>query len=336
MNAAPEPGEAAATIVGAGSVGLALALRLARAGVGVLLVTRRPEAARTLAERGLAGDDPATGARVAAAVRASAEPTPRSLAPGPVFLCTRANAVDAVARMLAGTPAPLVTFQNDVASETAAARHHAPVIGGVWRETVTRRADDRVCLQLERPGRAVVGLHPHGWIAEVDAVAALLRRGDIDVSVSRDIARDKWLKLCVNLMSAPNALIRRSDHRTRAFVEIKARLLEEARAALFAAGIAPRSCDGRDRSLVEEIAWQRASLASGESARELPIYNQVWSALRHGASLEADAYHRRILRLAEESAIPAPVNARVLEVLLRQAASGAGPESIAAAEILDV
>lgn len=334
MNAAPEPGEAAATIVGAGSVGLALALRLARAGVGVLLVTRRPEAARTLAERGLAGEDPATGARVAAAVRASAEPTPRSLAPGPVFVCTRANAVDAVARRLAGTPAPLVTFQNDVASEVAAARHHAPVIGGVWRETVTRRADDRVCLQLERPGRAVVGLHPHGWIAEVDAVAALLRRGDIDVSVSRDIARDKWLKLCVNLMSTPNALVRRDDHRGPAFVDVKVRLLEEARATLAAAGIDARPCDDRDRTLDEEIALQRDALARGTSARALPLYNHVWTALRHGAPLEADAYHERILALARAHAVAAPVNARVLEKLLEASQRALGPECFAARELL--
>jgi ketopantoate reductase len=139
----------------------------------------------------------------------------------------------------------------------------------------------------------------------------------------------------MNLMSAPNALIRRSDHTTRAFVEIKARLLEEARAALFAAGIEARSCDGRDRSLAEEIAWQRASLERGESARSLPLYNQVWSALRGGGPLEADAYHRRILDLAGHNGVPAPVNTRVLEILLRQAASGVGPESVAAAEILE-
>jgi 2-dehydropantoate 2-reductase len=180
----------------------------------------------------------------------------------------------------------------------------------------------------------VLGRHPGGASPVLDALAARLRAAGYDVGISARIAEDRWLKLCVNLMSAPNALVRRSDHTTRAFVEIKARLLEEARAALFAAGIAARSCDGRDRSLLEEIAWHRASLARGESARDLPLYNQVWSALRHGTSLEADAYHRRILRLADEAATPAPVNAKVLDVLLRQAANGAGPESVSAAELL--
>ena len=150
-----------------------------------------------------------------------------------------------------------------------------------------------------------------------DELADALRRAGYDVGVSTRILEDKWLKLCVNLMSAPNALIRREDHATRAFVEIKARLLEEARAILLAAGIRARSCDGRDRSLEQEIAHQRESLALGTSARRLPVYNQVWAALRHGGPVEADRYHRRMLALAAEHGIAAPQNARVLEALER-------------------
>ena len=58
-----------------------------------------------------------------------------------------------------------------------------------------------------------------------------------------------------------------TDHESQAFVSVKVRLLEEARAALLAAGIEARSCDGRDRSLDEEIAFQRESLARGTRAR---------------------------------------------------------------------
>jgi 2-dehydropantoate 2-reductase len=246
----------------------------------------------------------------------------------------RASETEAAAAAL-GPVAPLAvvaSFQNDLENESILARRFPVVIGAPLRQTCTRTAPNAAL--ATGGGRVVLGRHPSGTSPVLEALASRLRAAGYDVGISARIAEDRWLKLCVNLMSAPNALIRRSDHRTRAFVEIKARLLEEARAALFAAGIVARSCDGRDRSLAEEIAWQRASLARGESARELPIYNQVWSALRHGAPLEADAYHRRILGLAAQAGIPAPVNARVLEVLLRQAAAGAGPESVAAAEIL--
>jgi len=323
----------AATVVGAGSVGLALAARLARGGVRVTVVARRPETAALLAERGLTVEDPASGACEGLAVRACAGA--EALEPaGPVFLCTRIDAVAELARALAGRAAAAVTFQNDVVSEEAAARFLPRVIGGVWRETVTRVADDRVRCQLGRRGRAIVGLHPRGGHPDVEAVAALLARGEIDVSISPEIGRDKWLKLCVNLMSTPNALVRRPDHAAAEFVEVKVRLLEEARAALAAAGIDATPCDGRDRTLDAEIAFQREALATGASARSIPLYNQVWTSLRHGAPLEADAYHERILALARAHAVSAPVNALVLARLLEAAQRRLGPESCAARELL--
>jgi 2-dehydropantoate 2-reductase len=180
----------------------------------------------------------------------------------------------------------------------------------------------------------VVGDHPEGAGPAAKGLAAALRGAGYEVAVSPRIAEDRWLKLCVNLTSAVNALVVRPDHTTRAFVEAKARLLEEAAAVLDAAGIAARPCDAGDRTLAEEIAHLRASLAAGASARTLPIYNQVWQALANGGPLEADLYHRRILALARRAAVPAPMNERVLEILLRQAASGAGPESVRAAELL--
>jgi 2-dehydropantoate 2-reductase len=323
-----------ATIVGAGSVGLALAARLAHAGVAVLLVTRREDAARALAARGLAAEDPATGARVGVGLRATADPAWPAQAAGPVFVCTRADAVEAVAHAFGDLASPFVTFQNDVASEAVAARHVRLVIGGVWRETATRRADDRVSLQLARPGRAVVGLHPRGRSAAVEDVAALLRRGGVDASVSEAIERDKWLKLCINLMSTPNALVRRPDHTTAAFADVKVRLLEEAEAVLAAAGIDATPCDGRDRTLAEEIVFQREALARGKSARPLPLYNHVWTALRSGAPLEADAYHERILALAEQHGLAAPVNRLVLEKLREAARTALGPECCEARELL--
>jgi 2-dehydropantoate 2-reductase len=324
---------AAATVVGAGSLGLALAARLARGGVRVLVVTRRPEAARLLAERGLEVEDPATGARVGCAVRASDALGAVEPGAGPIFVCTRADGVAEVARALAGRAAALVTFQNDVVSEEEAARFVPRVIGGVWRETVTRVADDRVRYPQGR-GRAVLGLHPHGSHPDVEAAAAVLRRGGVDVSISAAIERDKWLKLCVNLMSAPNALVRRPDHETPEFVALKVRLLEEARAALAAAGIDAAPCDGRDRTLDAEIAFQRDALARGTSARPIPLYNQVWTSLRHGAPLEADGYHERILALARAHGVPAPVNALVLARLRAAARSRLGPESCSARELL--
>jgi 2-dehydropantoate 2-reductase len=322
-------------VYGAGAVGLVLGARLARAGLPVLLVTRRQAAARLIDELGVRIEDPSTGLaleqRVPAVcgIEAAAE---RSQA-GPVLFCMRSSDTAAAARALAAVApaATVASLQNDVDNEPELAHSFSRVIGGCMRQTSTRVADN--CAVTVGSGRIAIGLWPAGDAPCVHDLAEALRRAGYDVGVSTRIPEDKWLKLCVNLMSAPNALVRREDHATRDFVEIKARLLEEARAILLAAGISARSCDGRDRSLEQEIAHQRASLALGTSARALPVYNQVWAALRRGGPLEADRYHRRMLELAAAHGIPAPQNARVLAALERAVQGALGPESVAAADL---
>jgi len=323
-------------ILGAGAVGLVVGARLARTGCDVLMLTRRPEPARRIAQGGIRVEDPATGEAWTQPVPARAEPDweAGALRDRTVILCVRTPQLDAAAAALARVAprAVVANAQNDVDGDARLAERFARVIGVVVRLTSTRVGDAAV--RASGAGRLVVGDHPEGAGAHTLRLAEALCGAGYQVAVSPRIAEDRWLKLCVNLMSAANALIARPDHGTAAFVEIKARLLEEAAAVLAAAGISARPCDAGDRSLAEEIAHQRASLAAGTSVRALPLYNQVWQALARGGPLEADLYHRRILALARRHGVPAPVNARVLEILLRQAGSGAGPESVRAAEIL--
>lgn len=323
-----------AVVVGAGSVGLTLAARLAGAGLAVRLATRRPEAARALAE-GLVVEDPETGATRRLAVPAGSD-LARALegASGPLFVCVRGPDVPSLADALAALRpgAWVVSFLNDVVHEDTFASRGLRPIGGVWRETCTRVGDARV--RFRGAGRAVVGLHPQGTAPEARRSAELLRAAGIDAGLSSYIVADKWLKLCVNLMSAPNALVKRSEHASWSFVRVKIRLLEEARDVLAAARIPTASGDGRDRSLDEEIAFQREAWARGRSARPIPLYNQVWVALKRGTPPEADAYHRRLLCIAEKAGVEAPVNARVLARLLRAWQRREGPECASTAELL--
>ena len=324
------------SIVGAGSVGLAVGARLARSGERVLFVTRREEAARALAARGVRLEDPASGEAWSAPVEAVAGigTAGRRLQEGPVLLCVRANDTEtAGAALAAAAPDVLVvSIQNDVFNCELLARRFARVAGCAYRQTCTRTGDaTAVALGW---GRVVLGPWPEGRSEAVDALAAAFRRAGYDVGVSTRIGEDLWLKLCTNLMSAPNALVVREDHESADFVAVKVGLLEEARVALEAAGVPARSCDGRDRSLEAEIAFQRESLARGTSARRLPVYNQVWSALRHGGPLEADGYHRRIVALASAHGVAAPQNERVLRALVAAYEGRRGPECLRAAQLL--
>jgi 2-dehydropantoate 2-reductase len=326
----------AISIVGAGAVGLSAGTRLAAAGRDVRFFVRSQDAAEAIEREGLVLEDPASGEVVRARATASiGVAAAAGLArPDVVLLCVRAPDTAALAPVLARTfpGVPIACVQNDVDNEATLARHAAIVLGVVWRQTCTRIAPNGV-RALGR-GRAVVGRHPEGAGAEAEALAADLADAGLDVGISSRIGEDKWLKLCVNLMSAPNALVRPDEHATRAFVETKVRLLQEARAALAAAGVVARSCDGRDRSLDEEIAFQRESLAQGTSARRLPVYNQVWAALRDRRALEGDAYHRRITALGARHGVATPQNAHVLRCLERAHREGRGPESLGAEELL--
>jgi 2-dehydropantoate 2-reductase len=326
------------TVLGAGAVGLAVGTRLARSGRSVLFVTHRPETARAIEEGGVRLEDPASGeawsARAGVAAVCGIAAAAARMAGGPVLLCVRATETDAVAAELAAAApdAVVASLQNDVGNAELLAGRFARVIGGVYRQTCTRVAENQA-LALGW-GRVVLGAWPRGASPETDALAADLRAAGYDVGVSEHIGADQWLKLAINLMSAPNALVVRDDHGSQAFADLKLRLLEEARAAFAAGGIEASSCDGRDRSLEDEIRFVRESHARGTSARRLPVYNQVWSALRGGGPLEADRYHRRILTLAAEHGQQAPQNARLLEAVAEAWEKRRGPECLRAADLL--
>lgn len=324
------------TVLGAGSVGLALAAQLAAAGRAVLVVARRPEAAAALAG-GLVAEDPIAGGERCHRVEATADLAGAAtrIGDGPVFVCTREPETEAagIALARAAPEALAVAVQNDLTGGALLARSLRRVAAAVWRQTGTRAGDGRV--RFHGPARVVVGAEPGSDTAlAAAALASDLAAAGLDAAFSERIREDQWLKLCVNLMSAPNALVRPADHASEAFVELKARLLEEAREALGAAAVLAASCDGRDRSLDEEIRFQRDALARGRSARKVPLYNHVWTGLREGRPLEAPAYHRRILALAAAHGCAAPHNARVLAALERAERERRGPECLGAGELL--
>lgn len=317
---------------GPGSVGLVLGARLARAGEHVQFVGRDPEAVRRIADDGVHFEDLANGEmfRVRADAVTAEQATRDPLAAAPVLLCVRkAQAEIAAAALRRAAPDSFVVcVQNGVGGERLLHSSHPGAIGAVYRQTCTRREPNAAV--SVGAGRIVLGGAPRGDVA---ALAAVLRTAGYDVGQSKDLERDQWLKLSVNLMSAPNALIRRDDHTEPAFVDIKVALLEEARAVLDAADICAESCDGRDRSLDAEIEFQRDALMRGVSARPLPLYNQVWSALTHGGPVEADGYHRTIIELAHLHGVATPMNDAVLQALDRAVREDRGAECWAAREI---
>jgi ketopantoate reductase len=274
------------TVFGAGSVGTVLAGLLADGGVSVAIAGRG-----AVGRLRLEGNEET----VEAEVPVVAEPQ------GTILLCIHAPDVAEACPRFAGRT--VVTLQNGVASEEVAARW-CRVIGGVWRTTCTLAEPGRAL--FTRRGRAVVGRHPAGVDAEVHDLAADLRRAGLDAGVSPRIAGDKWLKLFLNLTSAPHALVRREDHGRPEFGALKAALLEEARDVFARAGIAAASGDGRDPTLQEEIERHRRG-----GGRARPVFNATWRQLSLGRRPK-ERYHDTVVALG-----PAPRNAAMLAILDR-------------------
>ena len=326
------------TVLGAGSVGLALAAQLASGGREVLVVARRPEAVAAL-RGGIQAEDPIAGGgrrlRVAAALGVAEAAT--QIGDGPVFVCTReSDALGAGRELARHAPGCLaVAVQNDLDGGERLARSLPRVVAAVWRQTATRAGDARV--RFHGAARVVLGAEPGcETAAEAAALARELAEAGLDAACSSRIREDQWLKLCVNLMSAPNALVRREDHASAAFVELKARLLEEARAVTRRRRHPRRLLRrARPRASSRRSASSARVLAHGVSARRAPLYNHVWTGLREGRPLGAEAYHRRILALAGRHGLPAPRNLCVLAALERAVREDLGPECVAAADLLE-
>jgi ketopantoate reductase len=147
-------------------------------------------------------------------------------------------------------------------SATRSAERFTRVIGGVIRHNCTR-------VRRGSCGRSVwrgSWCPSEGAGADVE-VADLLRSAGYDTGVSPRIAEDRWLKLCVNLMSTPNALVRRDDTKRARSLKARRACSRSARRAA-AAGIAARSRMAATFA-DEEIAAQRAAPARGVAARKL-------------------------------------------------------------------
>ena len=144
----------------------------------------------------------------------------------------------AAAQLAAASPrATIVNVQNGLDGDAVFAERFARVIGAVIRHNCTRV--DAHFARSQRNARIIVGAYPEGCGDDAFAIAALLRGAGYDTGVSAQIAEDRWLKLCVNLMSTPNALVRPADHETRAFTEGKARTVK---------------AGGKEESVASEIA----------------------------------------------------------------------------------
>ncbi|MFZ7086781.1 ketopantoate reductase family protein [Curtobacterium sp. RRHDQ10] len=332
-------------VIGAGSIGGAIAARLTLRGPQAPLVVARGDRADVLRTRGLRLRTPDEDTTVPLTVVTA--PEEAGLRPDDVLLlATKTHQADEALREWSDAPVrdgsgtvvgnagdllPVFTALNGVEAERIALRYFARVFGvTVWMPAVS----------LE-PGEVVVRIGPTIGILTIGPVPAaspgsvgddlLLRtlRDDfgtagIDVYLEDDVMPWKYFKLLSNLANGLQALLGPDA----SFRDLSAALRDEAVTVYRAAGIVWTS---------EED--ERARRGDMFDSRPVPgvgheLGGSSWQSMARGSgSIETDYLNGEIVRIARAAGVAAPRNALVQRLARVAARDHVAPGTLTVAEL---
>ncbi len=296
-------------IIGAGAVGASLAAQFEFSGIAYVLVGRG-EQIRHIIEHGLNYQRPSGTQQVR--LNAYDLTTPPELTVNDILLLTvkSQDASDALDdwswRSVSGSSAPaaqalpVVTFQNGLATETAALRTFANVYGASILTPARFTETGKVAVGGDpEVGVVTIGRFPFGLDDTAHRIAADLNRAGYLAEPSADIRRWKSAKLLHNVRNALELFDGPTDLRN----EIGDAVVEEARRALHAAGYELAS--PLERTI--DISNWRTAPDSGIQ----PGQQSTWQSFKRGTSSEVDFLNGEIALLGRLHGQPTPYNEAV-------------------------
>jgi len=310
----------AVLVMGAGSVGCYVGGCLAAAGVPVTLVGR-PRVLDAIAQQGLTlSAIDGTARSVPAGVLRLAGAVPVDAAPSLVLLCVKSSATAEAAAELAAALPPgtlVLSLQNGI-SNAAVASAAAPSLkvlpamvpyniaelapGAFHRGTVGRLAaqDDPLLLP---------------WLP-------VFERAGVPLDLRADLLAIQWGKLLLNLNNPVNALSGlplRDELLQRGYRRCLAALMDEAMAALDAAGIAPAQLAAvparRLPTMLRLPTWLFRIVAARMLRIDAKARSSMADDLALGRRTEIDAFCGEVVRLAQANGLAAPRNAKMVALL---------------------
>ena len=313
-------------IAGAGSIGCYVGGCLALAGREVVFLGRGG-VVEAMRERGLrVGDLDGRDRRVeAAAISATDDPATALRGADVILVTVKSGATGEMAKHIAahGRPdAVAVSLQNGVdnADRLRAGLPGWRVLAGMVMFNVVQSTDGEMPLRVHRASQGEVMID-----GGVDGLADLLDVDGLAVEARADMRAVQWGKLLMNLN---NALVALSDLplarqlADRGWRVILAAQIEEALAAMKAAGITPARITGLPPALLPKVLrlpdWLFGLLARRMLAIDPEARSSMWDDLKRGRATEIDELQGAVIRLARQAGMPTPVNERVT-ALVRQA-----------------
>jgi 2-dehydropantoate 2-reductase len=292
-------------VVGGGVIGSLFAAHLSRV-ADVWVLTRRPEHARALEERGLA-----VSGRAEFTGRVHATDDPDALPPVDVaIVATKGTAVDAAAAALEGRvqEATVVTVQNGLGAEQIVRRHGDwPLVSGVTFMSGTRHDDTHVEYILDTE----TWLGPYNGIPfeRVEELADLIVRSGLKARAFPDLKPAQWSKLIfnatVNAVAALTGLPHDphfADESSHAGLgHLVHALVDEGKAVAAAAGIE-----------LHEDPWEMNVLATRRGSAHYPSMLEDVEARR---PTEIELITGSRIREAERLGVPAPLHTTLYRLI---------------------
>lgn len=313
-------------VYGLGAVGGVVAAALALSGTRVAGIARGAHL-DAIRSRGLRLQAPGQDNRVALEV--AADPAALGVGGNDVILLAvksqdTVSALESLREAGVGDQ-PIFCFQNGVANEEMTLRRFPNVHGAMVMMPCTMPAPGEVVSCCgKKLGAFHLGRFPSGTSADDEWLAARLETAGFAAFVTDEVMAFKWGKLLANLTNAVEAATGSRDGGPGDYAE---RLRAEALAALKAAGIGWHPV-GRKQS-----PWAEA-IPPADTAGAVRAGSSTLQSLQRGTgSVETDYLNGEIALLAGKCGLPAPLNARLTEVLARMARDGAVPGSVAPGDL---
>jgi 2-dehydropantoate 2-reductase len=328
-------------IFGAGAIGGAMGVMLARAGSRVLCVAR-PAQAEAL-RRGLIIKQ--EGEPLTAKVNAVTSALALSPESGDTLvITTKSQATEQAVNELAAVydrNTPVVCLQNGISNEEIAARVFNNIYAGLVFFSAVQLEPARVTLPR---GRAIaIGRYPVGVDDCAQSFCDDLSRAGFDSHASAHVMAMKWSKFVLNLNNAACAITgywveqgMADDDMRELMYEVRAEGLR----VLDAADVEVEPPPGepspiRIREMNEKL--KHYSKASGDEANlpeEQRTYASMWQDLVLGRkSGESDYLNGKIVELGKRLGIPTPYNSALLEIVNRMFDEGLKPGIYTPAEL---
>jgi len=298
-------------VVGGGVIGSLYAAHLSRV-AETWVLTRRPEHARALEERGLrvSGRADFTGT-----VRATddADELPEF---DVGIVATKGTSVDAAASALEGrfASATIVTVQNGLGAEGIVRRHGDwPIVSGVTFMSGTRHDDAHVEYILDT--ETWLGPFDETPYATVEALAELIREAGLKARAFPDLRPAQWSKLIFNATVNAVAALTGLPHDPHFAAQeepgdlghLVRALMDEGKAVAAAAGVE-----------LHEDPWEMNVLATRRGSAHYPSMLEDVEARR---PTEIELITGALVREAERLGVPVPLHATLYRLIKAKEAS---------------